>query len=352
MSFLVPVPTFIGASSYNKGYTLLNTVPDLGFPSDIYARSFDNGIVHISGTSATPGFYTVQYLYTFSTSNTPLSGSLGNALCIGLVGETTTPPGYGVYQSYPSGGQWNRWNADNLTTEYITTGLPAGGTTQVVWCNQEQALFGTYYNGTRTELSKYSTLNWATHTMTTDNLTYRTAGYDLNIMQNGALIDGRIYVQATSTGQFGWVNALTGTYTQVADYTNSPVKGIVCAATYSGASPFIVTQNADTGSANVVDVWNNAGTRIAQITLTAESTTGYGMLSSFSHDRVNNYVWCRCSGVNKLYVLDMNTYTIRDSYTSGELPHTNTTPIGPVGAIGGGIYAIGGTNFNFIYKFG
>lgn len=337
--------------TYTKTYTLCDTVSGSGvFIANTYARTFDNDVLHISVNTTGGGVPDQRRLYSSPTTATYITYASSNEYLNGLYGESTTPPGWGIYTD-ASSSSVNRWNIDNVN-EYVTA------TTQLsrfTWDDDAQALFCLRFNGSYTRVVKLSSFNWAAHTCTTDTAFGPT--YSTDILNNGCLIQGRVYVcsdNSINTGRMGWVDTSTGSYTELVDYAQDTGTGIVCASDYIGTSPFIVMQCGDTGNGNRVDFYNTAGSRTGQVTLAAESTTGYDTLEHWVHDRVNNYIWVKRAGAATVYVIDATTGLLHDTWTSSDFPSSGTglQLIGPVGAASGGIFALIGSPLNKLYKLG
>ena len=337
--------------TYTKQYTLLDTLSGSGiFLGRPYVRTFDNGVMHItvSTTGSTPD---QRRLYTsLDATTTVTTSSTATEYLNGLYAETTNPPGHGVYTD-ASLSAINRWNVDNVN-EYVTA---TNQLSNFNWCNNQQSLFCLRYNGSYTRVVKISSFNWAAHTCTVD--TAFGPAYSSDILDNGCLIDDRVYIcsdNAINTGRMGWIHAATGAYTELVDYAQDTGTGIVCADTYTGSNPKIAIQCGDTGTGNRVDIWSSAGSRTAQITLPAESTTGYDTLTNWVHDRVNNYLWVKRSGAATVYVIDLDSNTLHDTWSAGDFPSSGTglQLLGPVGSPSGGIYAVMGSGPNKLYRLG
>lgn len=336
--------------TYTKQYTLIDTLSGSGiYVGRQYARTFDNNILHIS-VSTTGGVPDQRRLYSDVDTNTYITRAASSEYLNGLYGETTTPPGWGIYTD-ASLSTVNRWNIDDAT-EYVTA---TNQLSRFTWDDDAQALFCLRYNGSYTRVVKLSSFNWAAHTCTT-NTTFGPA-YSTDILDNGCLLQGRVYVcsdNTINTGRMGWVDTSTGSYTELVDYAQDTGTGIVCADDYAGTNAQIAIQCGDTGNGNRVDFYNSSGTRTNQVTLAAESTTGYDTLHYWVHDRVNNYLWVKRNGAATVYVIDVGSGTLHDTWTSSDFPSSGAglQLLGPVGAGSGGVYAIMGSSLNKLYKLG
>lgn len=336
-------------STYDKKHTLLETLSGaaafLGRP---YVDVFEGGVMHISASSTGGGTPDQRRLY--QDGSLLLVGSVSGEYLAGMYGETTTPPGYGIYSVSANAEIW-RWNIDNVPERVASPTQMS----RFTWSNQEQALFGLRYNGSYTRLCKLSSLNFAAETSTAD--TAFGPAYSTDILANGGIVDGRVYIcsdNAINTGRMGWVDALNGTYTELVDYAQDTGTGIVCASTYNGSGAVIAIQCGDTGAGNRIDLWDTAGSRAAQVTLASESATGYDTLGNWVHDRVNNYLWVKRAGSALLYVIDLSNGTVRDTWEAADLPDSGTglQLLGPVGSPSGGVYAVGGATINKLYRLG
>jgi hypothetical protein len=224
--------------------------------------------------------------------------------------------------------------------------------------DSNQALF--LING-GANVYRISSLNWGAGTCTLDTATFNTTGYTSpRLVLSGGMIDSRVYVfDADATGAIGWVHAGTGVFTSVVSYANSVGNGntsspILCSPDYIGSSAIIATQCGTTNQGNYIDFYNTADTLVGHVQLPLESNTTYGNYQ-LSYDYVNHYLFVKAS-TRAVYVIDMSTYTVVDTYTSAEMPDgMNFFFAGALGSPAGGIYIISrpsGIVYNTIYKLG
>jgi hypothetical protein len=346
--------------SYRHLYTLLNTTATdapIMVAAQYFSHVFYNGVVWNSKQGG--GVAVGMDMFAFATQNTPIvtkTGLFPQRYCVGGAYGKSTPPGYGIYKEISASNTYYRINQDGVW-EYFANGGLTDASNEVVWEDSQQILF-TVLPSSNTIIGIES-INWVAHTCTVDTTTYNTSGYaDPIIIANGGLVDGRVYVADIGAGEIGRINAISGVFTSIANYANiiggSTNAPILCSPDYLGSSAIIATQCGTTNQGNYIDFYNTADTLVGHVQLPLESNTTYGNYQ-LSYDYVNHYLFVKAT-TRAVYVIDMSSYTVVDTYTSAEMPDgMNFFFAGALGSPLGGIYIISrpsGVVYNTIYKLG